>query len=207
MACTFTERQTERLCGVLDIEADRCRLPRGLAGRTGPVARPLARHKQSTGLFVSGLGLLRHLRPACRPKSVDGARHDAKGDGLQTEAVLTLKTRWRDGTTHLVMSPLEFIQQLAALVPRPRLHLIRFHGGLAPSSTTSAKMRALVVPQAPDDRTEAARHVRGELCAPQVGAAELDPAAQARLGYDITCVQVSLLESSAFEIDHEHCPN
>jgi hypothetical protein len=30
--------------------------PRPLAGRVGPVARPLARHKQSTGLFVSGLG-------------------------------------------------------------------------------------------------------------------------------------------------------
>ena len=32
---------------------------------------------------------------------------------------------WRDGTTHLVMLPLEFMQRLAALVPRPRLHLIR----------------------------------------------------------------------------------
>ena len=42
--------------------------------------------------------------------------------------VLTLKTPYRDGTTHLVMSPLEFMQRLAALVPRPRLHLIRFHG-------------------------------------------------------------------------------
>ena len=31
-------------------------VPRPLAGRVGPVARPLARHKQSTGLFVSGLG-------------------------------------------------------------------------------------------------------------------------------------------------------
>jgi hypothetical protein len=41
-------------------------------------------HKQSTGLFVSGLS-----------------------------------------TTHLVKSPLEFMQHLAALVPRPRLHLIR----------------------------------------------------------------------------------
>jgi len=37
--------------------------------------------------------------------------------------VLKLKTPWRDGTTHLVMSPLEFMQRLAALVPRPRLHL------------------------------------------------------------------------------------
>ena len=56
---------------------------------------------------------------------------------------LKLKTPWRDGTTHLVMSPLEFMQRLAALVPRPRLHLIRFHGVLAPN----AKLRSLVVPQ------------------------------------------------------------
>jgi len=41
------------------------------------------------------------------------------------QVVLKLKTPWRDGTTHLVMSPLEFTQRLAALVPRPRLHLIR----------------------------------------------------------------------------------
>jgi hypothetical protein len=38
---------------------------------------------------------------------------------------------------------LAFMQRLAALVPRPRLHLIRFHGVLAPN----AKLRALVVPQ------------------------------------------------------------
>jgi hypothetical protein len=30
--------------------------------------------------------------------------------------VLKLKTPWRDGTTHLVMSPLEFMQRLAALI-------------------------------------------------------------------------------------------
>ena len=53
---------------------------------------------------------------------------------------LKLKTPWRDGTTHLVMSPLEFMQRLAALVPRPRLHLIRFHGVLAPN----AKLRSPV---------------------------------------------------------------
>jgi len=48
---------------------------------------------------------------------------------VQTNAarhvVLKLKTPWRDGTTHLVMSRLEFMQRLAALVPRPRLQLIR----------------------------------------------------------------------------------
>ena len=35
------------------------------------------------------------------------------------QVALKLKTRWRDGTTHLVMSQLEYIHQLAALVPRP----------------------------------------------------------------------------------------
>ena len=44
------------------------------------------------------------------------------------------------------MSALEFMQRLAALVPRPRLHLIRFHGVLAPI----AKLRAMVVPQEPE---------------------------------------------------------
>ena len=95
------------------------------------------------------------------------------------QVVLKLKTPWRDGTTHLVMSPLEFMQRLAALVPRPRLHLIRFHGVLAPN----AKLRALVVPQGPVEGAQAAqaRRVRGELCAPPAGAHELGQAAQARV--------------------------
>ena len=50
------------------------------------------------------------------------------------------------------MSPLEFMQRLAALVPRPRLHLIRFHGVLAPN----AKLRSLVVPQGPPKDEQAA---------------------------------------------------
>jgi Putative transposase len=40
------------------------------------------------------------------------------------------------------MSPLEFMQRLPALVPRPRLHLIRFHGVLAPN----AKVRCEIIP-------------------------------------------------------------
>ena len=58
------------------------------------------------------------------------------------QVVLKLKTAYRNGTTHLVMSPMEFMQRLAALVPRPRLHLIRFQGVLAPN----AKLRSPVVP-------------------------------------------------------------
>ncbi len=58
------------------------------------------------------------------------------------DVVLQLKSPYRDGTTHIVMTPLEFMQRLAALVPRPRLNLIRFHGVLAPN----AKLRAEIVP-------------------------------------------------------------
>ncbi len=45
-----------------------------------------------------------------------------------------LKTPWSDGTTHLVLSPLELIEKLAALVPPPRLNLVRYHGVLAPNA-------------------------------------------------------------------------
>jgi putative transposase len=58
------------------------------------------------------------------------------------DVVLQLKTPYQDGTTHIVVSPLEFMQRLTALVPRPRLHLIRFHGVLAPN----AKLPPQIIP-------------------------------------------------------------
>ena len=52
--------------------------------------------------------------------------------------VLKLKAPWRDGTTHIVMSPLAFRQRPAALVPRSRLHLIRLHGVLPPNASADS---------------------------------------------------------------------
>ena len=43
----------------------------------------------------------------------------------------------RDGATHIVMWALHELQRLAALVPRRHLHLIRFHGVLAPNASSS----------------------------------------------------------------------
>ena len=54
-----------------------------------------------------------------------------------------LKRRWRDGTSHVIFEPLELIEKLAALVPPPRFHLVRYHGILAPA----AGFRTLVVPE------------------------------------------------------------
>jgi len=53
-----------------------------------------------------------------------------------------LKTPYRDGTTHIVLEPLDFIARLAALVPPPRAHLTRYHGVFAPH----AALRAAVTP-------------------------------------------------------------
>jgi hypothetical protein len=46
-----------------------------------------------------------------------------------------LKTPYRDGTTHVIFEPPDFIARLAALVPKLRVNLTRFHGGFALNST------------------------------------------------------------------------
>jgi hypothetical protein len=89
------------------------------------------------------LKLERLYRYITRPALAnDRIKINAKG-----QVELKLKTPWRNGITHHVMSPLGFMQRLAALVPRPRLHLIRFHGVLAPN----AKWRSKVVLQRSDE--------------------------------------------------------
>jgi Putative transposase len=55
-----------------------------------------------------------------------------------------LKRRWSDGTTHVVFHPLELLERLAALLPAPRAHLIRYSGVLAPA----AQWRSRIVAEA-----------------------------------------------------------
>jgi hypothetical protein len=40
---------------------------------------------------------------------------------------------YRDGTTYVIFKPLDFLAQLATLVPKPRVNLTRFHGIFAPN--------------------------------------------------------------------------
>jgi hypothetical protein len=51
-----------------------------------------------------------------------------------------LKTPWRNGTTHVIFEPLDFIAKLVSLVPKPRVNLTRFHGVFAPNSKYRAKV-------------------------------------------------------------------
>jgi hypothetical protein len=54
-----------------------------------------------------------------------------------------MKNRWRDGTTAVVMTQEVLMERLCALVPRPRKHLVTYHGVLAPASG----LRSRVVPR------------------------------------------------------------
>ena len=63
----------------------------------------------------------------------------------QGRIIYRYKQPFRDGSTHVVLEPLDFIARLAALVPRPRLNLTRFHGVFAPNF----KHRQRIVPRRP----------------------------------------------------------
>ena len=55
----------------------------------------------------------------------------------------SLKTPW-DGTWQILLSSQELLEKLAALMPPPRLNLVRYHGILAPACPD----RAQIVPGA-----------------------------------------------------------
>lgn len=73
-------------------------------------------------------------------------------------------------------------------MPRPRRHLIRFHGVLAPN----AKLRAMVVPAGSDGEADASGLAKGE--------SAYAHARPARISW-------ARLLKRVFAIDLEHCPN
>jgi hypothetical protein len=72
-----------------------------------------------------------HLERVCRyalrpPIAHDRIRLTSEGDVL-----VELRHRWRDGTTHLRFHPMELLERLASLTPRPRINLVLYYGVLA----------------------------------------------------------------------------
>ena len=51
-----------------------------------------------------------------------------------------LKTPWRNGVTHFSYSGLDFIARLVALIPPPRMNMIRYHGVFAPNFKNRSKI-------------------------------------------------------------------
>ena len=159
--------------------------PRGEGAALSTLATPtLCANLQGFSLHAAvrcGAHQRKELERLCRYITRPAIANERLKRNAAGQVVLQLKSAYRDGTTHIVLSPLEFMQRLAALAPRPRLHLIRFHGVLAPN----AKLRSEIVPDPPENtREHAADHAHG---------------APARMSW-------ARLLKRVFEIDIEHCP-
>jgi hypothetical protein len=75
--------------------------------------------------------------------------------------VVELRKAWRDGTTLVLFEPIELLEKLAALTPRPETHLLLYHGVLAPHAAWRRQVARFGEPKredpaahAPHDRCE-----------------------------------------------------
>ena len=83
------------------------------------------------------------LEKLCRYIARPAIANERLSTNERGQIVYKFQQPFRDGTTHVMLEPLDLIARLAALVPRPRLNLTRFHGVFAPN----CKHRESVVPK------------------------------------------------------------
>jgi Putative transposase len=106
------------------------------------------------------------LEPRCRYLLRPAVAQDRLRLLADGRVVLTLKSAWTDGTRQLLFEPLTLLEKLAALIPRPRINLVLYHGVLAPHCGWRARvvaygaLPAAVGPcfEAPDASSSAPRH-------------------------------------------------
>lgn len=75
--------------------------------------------------------------PGLRPPPAQDRLHVANGT-----IWLTLRRRWADVTMHLRFDPLELLERLAVLAPRPRVNLMLYYGVPAPRAAWRAALVA-----------------------------------------------------------------
>lgn len=109
---------------------------------------------------------------------------------------LALKTPWRDGTVAIVMTAIQLVARLAALVARPGQNLVLYHGVLA----ANAKDRAAIVPggQAREVRQETIED--GRLVPPSLPPLPPMPRQNGRY------LEWAALMLRVFQIDPLRCP-
>jgi len=119
-------------------------------------------HNSQTGLVAANSGFSLHagvsmagnerdkIEKLCRYIARPAIALERLHLNQRGEVVYVLKKPYSDGTTHIVMTQLELLERLAAIVPRPRVHLTRFAGVFAPHF----KHRAMVVPKPKAEQPE-----------------------------------------------------
>ena len=128
------------------------------AGRKAPTLRIVASNPLADNPCIVQLsGFSLHAGTRCQAHERDSlerlcryiARPAVSNERLSVndrgQVVYRLKHSFHDGTTHVVLDPMDFIARLAPLaplVPRPRAHLTRHHGVFAPNF----KHRRRVIP-------------------------------------------------------------
>ena len=108
-------------CKVLTLVEPALSLSKGQALREAHRTRELCANASGFSLHAGvhcvandRQGIEQLCRYITRP-AIANERLSINRDG---NVVLKLKTAWRNGTTHVVLTPMEFMQRLAALVPR-----------------------------------------------------------------------------------------
>jgi hypothetical protein len=154
-----------------------------------------ARQKSGYGFDIHAAtrvpaGERRLLERLCRYILRPPIAHDRLRELADGRFQLRLKRPWSDGTTHLVFDGPELVARLAALVPPPRVHTVRYHGVFAPN----AKLRPAIVPRPAADPTDTHRGHAGATTG-----AEAESKRQRRLGW-------AKLMARVFELDVLACP-
>ena len=117
-------------------------------------AKPLPRCASAAGLSLhADVAVPAHDRKRLERLCAYAARPPLSAERLTKledgRLCYRLKHRWRDGTTHILLEPVALLERLAACVPPPRFHTVRYHGILAPC----ASWRDHVVPGGPGPPT------------------------------------------------------
>jgi hypothetical protein len=80
------------------------------------------------------------LERVCRYALRPPVAHDRIRLTDQGQVLLELRHRWVDGTSHLLFDPVELLERLAALTPRPRINLVLYYGVLGARSAWRSRL-------------------------------------------------------------------
>jgi hypothetical protein len=91
---------------------------------------------------------LEELVRYCARPALANDRLEKRADGRYRPR---LKTRWRDGTTHLLFEPIELMERLAAQIPKPRVN----QQALAGAEVVALSRSRVIAPSNPSGRATA----------------------------------------------------
>ena len=149
------------------------------------------------------LGLERLLRYCARPAFALERLREIDAQHLVYESVKP----GPGGSVTLMLTPLELLDRLAALIPPPRRHRHRYFGVLAPNAPLRAAVTALAGPQAetPAAQTPAAA-AAAPLPAPASASAETAQAAEEPIHRQAARYAWALLLARIYEVFPLLCP-